>query len=388
MGRSPGGVQPVKARDGRIRYRVRCTIAGKRASFGIHDTEDEAWIALASVLELHAEQIGGLTLASWIVRWLDRRELDGLHRSVDDMRSIWRARISRAPFVLFPIHRITRQHLVAWVRDMLRRPPGKGHGHVAEPTGKTKRSTAANALNLLRQALHDAADEGHAPVNVAVGVRVPKVPTTESWTYLEADEIAAVAALPVAPPRKRPRGSISAAQRSAILTTIYTGLRQGEVWGLRWADVHLDADRPRIVVRYSYRGPTKGGRTREVPLLPRAIEELRRWKAVSPGIGAAFVWPTRDRGCHAKGYDAQWERVRRLAGLGHHVFHALRHTCASHLVMGSWLRDEDGHPAPMPLTHVRDWMGHRSITTTERYAHLAPGAIHDVVRRGRREREG
>ena len=38
---------------------------------------------------------------------------------------------------------------------------------------------------------------------------------------------------------------------------------------------------------------------------------------------------------------------------------------------------------PGPVTHeipVRDWLGHDSIKTTERYAHLAPGGLHDAVR--------
>ncbi len=45
-------------------------------------------------------------------------------------------------------------------------------------------------------------------------------------------------------------------------------------------------------------------------------------------------------------------------------FHDLRHTCASHLLMGSW-------GSAWRLEEVRDFLGHESITSTQRYAHLS-----------------
>jgi hypothetical protein len=57
--------------------------------------------------------------------------------------------------------------------------------------------------------------------------------------------------------------------------------------------------------------------------------------------------------------------------------HDLRHTCASHLVQGSWA------PAliarPLRLEEVRDWLGHQDIATTQRYAHLCRDAIAALV---------
>lgn len=74
------------------------------------------------------------------------------------------------------------------------------------------------------------------------------------------------------------------------------------------------------------------------------------------------------------GYDAGWARARRLAGITRRVrWHDLRHTCASHLVQGTWGR-------VWSLAEVRDVLGHSSIKQTERYAHLCPGGIHDAAR--------
>ena len=56
-----------------------------------------------------------------------------------------------------------------------------------------------------------------------------------------------------------------------------------------------------------------------------------------------------------------WERMQTHLGLDDVSLHVLRHTCCSRLVQGG-----------MPLVHVKEWMGHKSITTTMRYAHLAP----------------
>ena len=202
-------------------------------------------------------------------------------------------------------------------------------------------------------------------LNPALGVRVPPRPRTdETWTFLSATEIDALLSCDAIPER----------HRLVYAVAIYTGLRKGELWGLRWSDVVLKGDRPELVVRHSYRGPTKSGRIRRVPLLAQARDALERWAKLSPGIAGALVWPREDGGCHTESYSAEWERWKTRAGIERRVrFHDLRHTCASHLAMGTWGQS-------WRLEEIRDWLGHSTVTVTERYAHLGADSIAEKAR--------
>jgi hypothetical protein len=65
-------------------------------------------------------------------------------------------------------------------------------------------------------------------------------------------------------------------------------------------------------------------------------------------------------------------RSSRQRGAEHHGFHDLRHTCASHLVSGTWGR-------AWRLEEVRDYLGHSNISVTQRYAHMSPQAMRAAV---------
>ena len=127
-----------------------------------------------------------------------------------------------------------------------------------------------------------------------------------------------------------------------------------------------------------------------MPLLPQAIEPLRAWLESS---NALHVWPSSTGGTRAGTDDAGWrdqvswrtargERYRHTrpgvksrAGITRHVrFHDLRHTCASHLMMGGW-------GVALTLEECRDWLGHSSTIVTQRYAHLSPAGVRDRVRK-------
>lgn len=156
-------------------------------------------------------------------------------------------------------------------------------------------------------------------------------------------------------------------------TAVYTGLRAGELLGLRWDDI--DMDRRLITVARSYDKPTKTGAIRHVPILDPLLPVLKAWKDRCP---TAVLFPNRagkPQGPAARVLQEVFQRVllaAELSGPGHpyekdHItFHDLRHTFASHWVM----RGGD-------LYKLQKILGHKSVQMTQRYAHLAPEAFSD-----------
>lgn len=365
-----GSISKRRMRDGRIHFRVRVQLHRQTKSLGTYETEEEAELVLAAFWEQHGDRPSVMTVSSWGATWLQLRETDGVHRSVPRERSVWRQHIETASFAHWPIRRLERKHVVRWIAELGRKNALKQTFSPKTKTSTTvgkgnrvSRSTIQKALALLRKCLNDAADLGYIPQNPALGVSVPKRATTEEpWTYLSREEIAALFALP-----------LTLTQRATFAVAIYTGLRAGELWGLRWSDVILKGDRPQLIVRHSFREPTKSGRVRRPPLLAPARIALRQLMQERSAIGGMLVFPAKGGGCHASGYEGRWTRISKQLDLGRRVrFHDLRHTCASHLVMGTWGKAWD-------LQRVRDMLGHSSVTVTERYAHLAPDGIHDLA---------
>jgi len=99
---------------------------------------------------------------------------------------------------------------------------------------------------------------------------------------------------------------------------------------------------------------TKTSRRREVPLNEAADGVLaRRHQADATGL----VFGSRNW----NRYRTAWEYAVERAGLGDFRFHDLRHTYAS------WLTQRG-----RTMKEVQEALGHRTVTMTNRYSHLAP----------------
>jgi integrase len=64
----------------------------------------------------------------------------------------------------------------------------------------------------------------------------------------------------------------------------YSGARKGEALGLHWHDVDLASQL--VAIRYSYKGTTKSGRHRTVPISPELVRILEEHKLADPWQGA------------------------------------------------------------------------------------------------------
>lgn len=144
-----------------------------------------------------------------------------------------------------------------------------------------------------------------------------------------------------------------------VLLALNTGMRRGELFGLRWADVNLQGRTLKIEA-----GNAKSRKARHLPLNAEAHAVLERWQRQGT-TGLVFPSPAGGRLGNIK---SSWEAVCEAAWLRDFRFHDLRHTFASRLVM-----------AGVDLNTVRELLGHSDIRMTLRYAHLAPQKLADAV---------
>ena len=144
-----------------------------------------------------------------------------------------------------------------------------------------------------------------------------------------------------------------------------TGMRRGEMLGLDWC--RIDFDNARILLEGIH---TKNGKRRYVPLNQGALDALKSRKhyrdKFAPDSAKVFV---QKNGKPVVQINFAFRQCCEKSGIEDFRIHDLRHTFAS------WLVSEG-----VPLSELRDLLGHSSIVQTERYAHLAPGRLHQAVK--------
>ncbi|MCL2448431.1 MAG: tyrosine recombinase XerC, partial [Polyangiaceae bacterium] len=158
-------------------------------------------------------------------------------------------------------------------------------------------------------------------------------------------------------------GSARGARDRAILEILYgSGLRVSEVCDLDLDAVDLSGASARVV--------GKGRKERLVPLGPPCVAALRAWLAERPALvhpvrqtqdARAFFLTVRGARLYPR---AVWKLVRDHGALGAgradlHP-HALRHSCATHMLDGG-----------ADLRAIQELLGHASLSTTQRYTHVS-----------------
>lgn len=145
--------------------------------------------------------------------------------------------------------------------------------------------------------------------------------------------------------------------------------------GLEWPRVDLQNGLFYLEGRH-----TKSGRRRSIPLneTARAVILNRMRFRASWCPDSRWVFCSRE-GVPVRHIRRSFMTACANAGIEDFRIHDLRHTCAAWLVTSG-----------VPLTEVRDLLGHSTVMMTERYAHLAPENLRAAVSRldGERSRSG
>jgi integrase len=147
------------------------------------------------------------------------------------------------------------------------------------------------------------------------------------------------------------RGSGPEALYTIVVLALTTGMRRGEIMGLRWRDVDLDEAHLTL-------HETKNGERRVVPLVGHALQLLRDRR---PGRldDTELVFPGRTPG-RALEFKRPWLKALEHAAICDFRFHDLRHTAASYLAMQG-----------CTTLDLAELLGHKTLQMVKRYSHLS-----------------
>jgi integrase len=136
---------------------------------------------------------------------------------------------------------------------------------------------------------------------------------------------------------------------------LYTGMRRGELFKLKWKDIDFERGFISIV-------DPKGGPDQKIPLNDAAKELLEN----HPRMKSPYVFPGKG-GKRRKNIYVPVNEIKKNAGLpeGFRPFHGLRHVYASSLASSG----------KVDLYTLQKLLTHKSPQMTQRYAHLRDDAL-------------
>jgi integrase len=255
------------------------------------------------------------------------------------------------------------------IRQMLR--PAFGRRKVSEVTRadvdafhkskKGKPYRANRALALLSKAFNLAEVWGWRPDGSNPCRHVHKFREEKRERFLSQQELARLGSALAAAERGElvsPRGaSVSPHAVAAIRLLIFTGARRGEILGLRWEHVNIEAGRLEL--------PDSKTGAKFVYLPPAALQLMQELPRVD---GNPHVIVGGKPGAALVNLKDPWDAIRKAVGLDDLRIHDLRHSFAS-----------VGAAGGMSLPIIGALLGHREVATTARYAHLSDDPLRSAA---------
>jgi integrase len=149
--------------------------------------------------------------------------------------------------------------------------------------------------------------------------------------------------------------------RAPVTLAFYTGMRLGEIKGLRWSNVSLKDGQIQLDP-----GTTKNDEPRIVPLVAELTEMLRILREQTPGSDLVFT----RAGLPLGNFTKAWASACRAAGLTGRIFHDLRRTGVRNLVR-----------AGVPERVAMALSGHKTRAVFERYNIVSGRDVKDAGRK-------
>ncbi len=213
---------------------------------------------------------------------------------------------------------------------------------------KNARSTIARKLSTLRSFFTFLMKRGALENSPAEFLLTPKLPRRIPGHLSVDDMFRLLDAIPAE--------SLLDLRNRAMFETMYSaGVRVAELAGLNVEDVDLDGRTLRV------RG--KGNRERVLPVGRKAVNAIRTYRrqlGEKPGGGALFLNRYGDR-LSTRSIARILNRLARQCGLSVPISpHGLRHSFATHLL-----------DAGADLRAVQELLGHKNLSTTQRYTHVS-----------------
>ncbi|HLV20163.1 MAG TPA: tyrosine recombinase XerC [Polyangiaceae bacterium] len=272
-------------------------------------------------------------------RRLSPHTVSAYRRDLTQLEQFLRGRLERT----VRLADVTKYSLRAWLGELAqsRTPP-----------------SIARKLSAVRGLYAFLERDARLPENPAELMATPKL-RRKMPAFLGVDAAAAV----MAAPAEGPGDERARARDAAILELLYgSGLRLSELCGLDLDDLDLDAAEVRVL--------GKGRKERIVPLGDRARQAITAYLAVRaelrhPKTGwqdGRALW----LGRLGRRLGMRWVQVlvqrygAQGAGRADLHPHALRHSCATHMLEGG-----------ADLRIIQEMLGHASLSTTQRYTHLS-----------------
>ena len=348
-----GSIQQRKGRDGGVSYRAQVRLRGypaQTASFE-RKTDAKVWIsktenALKEGRHLPTAEAKRRTVADLIERRLRDVQRDRPHAYGKEKQVLewWKERLGR-----YALAHVTSA-VIAEKRDELL---NENLGTREEPVYRSP-ATANRYVAHLSKAFSEAVREWRWLQEHPIRGRVTrKTEPPGRVRYLSDEE------------RKRLLTACGASGAPelelVVLLALTTGMRRGEIRGLRWADIDLTR-------KVAVLEKTKNRERRAVPLVSRVVELLdAHGKVRRLDTDLVFAQPGKDRPID---FDKPFAAAVKAAKLKDFRFHDLRHTAASYLAMSGATTAE-----------IAAVLGHKTLAMVKRYAHLSEQHTGVVVQR-------